>query len=121
MTSKRVAHHLNSLRGLKAAKKADKLANAAKVDAGAPQQRLRYVIDTYLKSTFLYNATPLPNLSKLVEIGDKMDRKLLREVLRFPDRSLDANKLGRLTDLFQLTPLVRKVEKDGARFVKRMR
>lgn len=120
MTNKGITDQLNVVRGIKVAKKAGVLAEAARVDAGAAQQRVRYVIGTYLRSAYLDNAMMLPNLGRLEEIGDKVDRNIARQVLRCPERSLEPNKLWRTRALLQVSPLAQKVEKDAASFIKKL-
>lgn len=63
----------------------------------------------------------LPNLSRLEEVGYEVDRTVFREILSCSGKSLDLNKLGRMRALCQVTPLPRKVDKEAASFVKKMK
>lgn len=70
--------------------------------------------------SFLYNAMLLPDLRKLEDIGNYVYRNLLKSVVMCR-KSLDNKKLALLRALYQITPLLRKVEKDVVRFIKKLR
>lgn len=97
------------------------LAKAVRLTTYEPQHRLRYVIETYLRSTFLYKAMLLPDLTRLKETGDREDKILLSTLLECSEKSLTGAKLARLRVLYQINPVARKVEKDARRFINKMR
>lgn len=67
-------------------KKAKALAASARMGTQTPQGILIYILDSYIRSTFLYNAMLIPNLKRLKDVGDKIYRALLQLLLRCTGR-----------------------------------
>lgn len=78
------------------------------------------MLDTYLQSTFLYSAILVPSLQKLQLTNEKVEKALLKSIPKSRKKSIEGEKLKRLSTLFQVTPMERKFEKEAASFVNTM-
>lgn len=77
MTSEGLTDDRNLNRGKTALEKTAYLAAAGRIGTQAPTRKARYVLETHLRSKYLYNALLIPNLRMIKSVGNEVDRNLV--------------------------------------------
>lgn len=91
------------------------------LSAVSPQNRTRYILDTYLRRTNLYNVILLRATSRVKKEDAVVCKRLFSGILRSKDRGI-RNKTNRiLIASFQITPVSRKLELDVRNLVRKLK
>lgn len=82
LTSKGIASSLNEDRERKSISKTKWLAEAAKMDTKGPRKRLSYILETYLRSAYTFNAILIPSVTSLQKLDWEIIKTLLSTLLK---------------------------------------
>lgn len=102
-------------------KKIPSLVDPLNLDMAAPHSRVRYVLETYCRSTYMYNAVLLDDPETLEKTDEEICRKLFRAVLKSKEKGVTVNATRRLQALFQVVPIGLSLEKEARRCAGKMK
>lgn len=83
--------------------------------------RTKYVLDTYMRSKYIYNALLLEGLSKLELIYVEVCRLLCRLMLKSKDECIKAKVIRRLQTLLKTQSLKSKTIADAVKLIKKLK
>lgn len=86
-------------------KKAHLIIGATSVNMSSTHGRANYIMETYFRSSYLYNAVLIGDHQVLEETDNEIYRRLFRTILKTKNIGITNNGTKRLQALFHITPL----------------
>lgn len=105
LTSRGIQGSKNIRRGDDAVKKARILAQAAILDKSGQKNKTRLLLDTYLRSRYLYNAILIPSLTELKHLDKSATKSFLRVLLKSMERGITERVIEKMMVLLNITPM----------------
>lgn len=99
LTSEGLSDDTSVIRAKKALTRASKIATAITWDASSPMRRVEFILVNFLRSSYLYNAILLDNVSRLDERGKEIIMNIFKTILNGKDRVLLDKAITKLTRL----------------------
>lgn len=121
LTTEGIVEKLNIERAGKAIQGAQQIAIEARLSTSTPQGRTRMLLNTYLRSSYSYNAIILENVEQITTIDREVSRKLFQCMLKSRARGIDIKHTKRLEALFQIVPLRHKLMQEALNLVKKLK
>lgn len=91
---------------------AGSLAEMTGIETDAPQSRVRFVIETYLRSTYAYNVLVLNMTKQLQETDYEVFRRIFSAMLKRKERGVATKASKKPETLVQITTLKLKIESE---------
>lgn len=87
----------------------------------ALQENMGYVLDTCLRSTYIYNSILLNVTQRLEKIEKEVYKMLIKSILKIKEKRIGTKMIPRLEALFHIIPAKLKLMKEARMFIMKMR
>lgn len=117
LTTNGLREDMNVKRSTEVIQKAFPVETTARLNKTAAQGRTRFILDTYLRSKYLYKAILLNENRKIGDVGIEVCRRLFKT----KERGIETKAVPILQGLTQTIPLKEKLAADTANFVRKVK
>lgn len=107
LTSQGLTQRRNKERCKNAMSKVQAILSSTRLGTGLPRGSTSYVMETYIRSQYMYNAILLDETEELETMDEEVCKRTFQYLLKSREGSISAQALIRLRNLFQLIPLER--------------
>lgn len=96
MTSNGITENNNVNRGNKKRARTKTAAASARLNAAAPRMRKRYILETYLRSTYGFNAFLLPSTEPIRRVDREVIREMMEVLLKSKEKGIQPSAINTL-------------------------